>query len=73
MVLAPPRAGAKDAIAGLVRLRAPRVVYVSCDPATLARDLAALAAGGYVLDAAEAFDMFPQTAHVETVARLVRG
>ena len=50
-----------------------RIVYVSCDPATLGRDLALLAPHGYALDAATAFDMFPQTAHVETVARMIRS
>jgi 23S rRNA (uracil1939-C5)-methyltransferase len=47
-----------------------RVVYVSCDLATLARDLKILAEGGYRSDAATAYEMFPQTAHVETVVRL---
>jgi 23S rRNA (uracil1939-C5)-methyltransferase len=70
VVLDPPRIGAKDAIGGLLALRPDRIVYVSCDPATLARDLETLGRGGYVLDAAEGFDMFPQTAHVETVARM---
>lgn len=72
VVLDPPRTGAKDAIDAIARLRPARVVYVSCDPATLGRDLGALAAHGYALDAAEAFDMFPQTSHVETVARMIR-
>ena len=44
--------------------------YVSCDPATLARDLKKLIAGGYALDSLAAFDMFPQTHHVETVVHL---
>lgn len=70
VVLDPPRAGARDAIDPIAAAQPARVVYVSCDPATLARDLARLAGHGYVLDAAEAFDMFPQTAHVETVARM---
>ena len=50
-----------------------RVVYVSCDPATLARDLKLLTAAGYILQTAEAFDLFPRCAHVETVALLSRG
>jgi 23S rRNA (uracil1939-C5)-methyltransferase len=71
LLLDPPRAGAeRGAIDGMVALRPRRIVYVSCDPATLARDLRELAVGGYALDSLAAFDMFPQTHHVETVARL---
>lgn len=72
VLMDPPRLGAKPAIPLLLRLQAPRLVYVSCDPQTLARDLKALVAGGYALDGVEAYDMFPQTFHVETVARLSR-
>ena len=49
-----------------------RMVYVSCDPATLARDLKLLTAAGYTLQPAEAFDLFPRCAHVETVVLLSR-
>jgi 23S rRNA (uracil1939-C5)-methyltransferase len=66
--LNPPRTGARDACAALAALGPARVVVVSCDPATLARDAAVLAAGGHRLEAARALDLFPQTAHVETVA-----
>ena len=50
----------------------PRVVYVSCDPATLARDVKLLAAQNYTLKTAEAVDLFPRCAHVETVVLLSR-
>ncbi|HEY5999667.1 MAG TPA: hypothetical protein VI078_10260, partial [bacterium] len=56
----------------LAALGPARVVVVSCDPATLARDAAVLAAGGHRLAAARALDLFPQTAHVETVALFER-
>jgi 23S rRNA (uracil1939-C5)-methyltransferase len=73
IVLDPPRAGVSgEAMSGLVALRAPRVAYVSCDVATLARDLKRFAEAGYHLDHLEAFDMFPNTAHVETLAVLAR-
>ncbi len=68
--LDPPRLGAKQALPLLLKLRAARMVYVSCDPQTLARDLRQLVDGGYVLEQVEAYDMFPQTFHVEAVARL---
>ncbi|MCA1591440.1 MAG: class I SAM-dependent RNA methyltransferase [Acidobacteria bacterium] len=73
VLLDPPRAGAEpEAIAGIVALRPRQISYVSCDPATLARDLRALYASGYKIAHASAFDMFPQTHHVETVVRLAR-
>ncbi len=73
VVMDPPRLGAKPAIPGLLALRPERLVYVSCDPGTLARDLKDLCGGGYRLDAVAAFDMFPQTWHVEAVAKLALG
>jgi 23S rRNA (uracil1939-C5)-methyltransferase len=74
VLLDPPRAGAEDgAVDGILALRPGRISYVSCDPATLARDLKGLTAGGYRLDSVAAFDMFPQTHHVETVVHLSVG
>ncbi len=68
VLLNPPRTGARAAVAAIPALAPTRVVIVSCDPATLARDAAALSSSGYVMDAAQPIDLFPQTAHVETVA-----
>jgi 23S rRNA (uracil1939-C5)-methyltransferase len=74
IVLDPPRSGVSPAaLAAAISLRAPRVVYVSCDPATLARDGARLRASGYNLTSLRAFDLFPNTAHVEAVAVWQRG
>ncbi len=71
LLLDPPRTGAESrVIAGILNLKPKRISYVSCDPATLARDLRKLIAGGYTLDSIAAFDMFPQTHHVETVVHL---
>jgi len=73
VVLDPPRAGAgKMVIRSLVELGAPRVRYVSCDPATLARDLAPLLAAGYHIEEAHLFDLFPETFHIESVMLLAR-
>jgi 23S rRNA (uracil1939-C5)-methyltransferase len=69
----PPRAGLGPvAVRHLVRLAPPRLVLVSCDPATLARDLRGLVEGGYRIETVEPLDLFPQTAHVETVVALSR-
>jgi tRNA/tmRNA/rRNA uracil-C5-methylase (TrmA/RlmC/RlmD family) len=74
VLLDPPRTGlARGGAAALTRLGAPRIVYLSCDPATLARDLAQITAAGYRLSSLEAFDLFPQTPHVEALAVLRCG
>ncbi len=70
----PPRTGLSEAcVQGLVRLGATRLLYLSCDPPTLARDLARLCASGYRIVRVQPFDMFPQTAHLETLVELARG
>ena len=73
VVLDPPRKGAGRHVVDDIAARAPRVViYVACDPAALARDLATFATHGYELAQLRAFDLFPMTAHVECVAQIVR-
>jgi 23S rRNA (uracil1939-C5)-methyltransferase len=67
----PPRAGlGRDVTAALSRLKPARLMIVSCDPSTLARDLAELTAGGMRIEAMTLVDLFPQTAHIETVTQL---
>jgi len=69
VVVDPPRTGlSRAALDGVIRLRAGRLVYVSCDVATLARDSRGLVNAGYTIERADAFDLFPNTPHVETVA-----
>ena len=73
VILDPPRAGCEpEALAELIRLGADRVVYVSCEPSTHARDIAGLVRGGYRVRRAAIVDMFPQTYHIESVALLER-
>ncbi len=73
-LLDPPRAGCEPAaVAELIRLGLDRLVYVSCEPSTHARDLAALVRGGYRVRRAAIVDMFPQTYHIESVALLERN
>ena len=70
ILLDPPRAGAAEAVEEITNLKPARIAYVSCDPATLARDLRKLIDARYSLSSVVAFDLFPQTYHVETVAKL---
>jgi 23S rRNA (uracil1939-C5)-methyltransferase len=68
IVVDPPRTGiSREAMTAVVRAGATRIVYVSCDPATMARDARRLADGGYELTSLTAFDLFPNTPHVESL------
>ncbi len=73
-IVDPPRTGmSKEAIAGIIQHAPQRIVYVSCDVATLARDTRALLNAGYALEALTGIDLFPNTAHVESVMMLSRA
>lgn len=72
IVLDPPRTGAAEAVPGILKQRPSKIVYVSCDPSTLARDAEALVAGGYRVDRVSPVDLMPQTSHVEVVLSLSR-
>src|SRR5262249_40948040 len=72
IILDPPRAGAKGIDRSLAALGAEKILYVSCNPATLARDLAALVAHGYRLTSVQPIDLFPHYFHVETLAVMIR-
>jgi 23S rRNA (uracil1939-C5)-methyltransferase len=72
IVLDPPRTGAKGIDRDLAALGAEKILYISCNPTTLARDLAALAKQGYSLRTVQPVDLFPHTFHVEAIATLVR-
>ena len=72
VLMDPPRTGlSKEALAGLVHLKAGRILYLSCDPPTLARDLRAMQEAGYHPTRLQGYDMFPQTMHIETLVELV--
>jgi len=72
VLLDPPRAGAGDAVPGIVSLQPNKIIYVSCDPGTLARDCGLLSGCGYNVVRSVPIDMFPQTYHIESVTLLCR-
>jgi len=73
IVVDPPRAGLGDKVSRrIAALRAPRITYVSCDPATLSRDLKILLESGYRIEQVHLVDLFPQTYHLESVVQLAR-
>lgn len=71
LIVDPPRKGAKECIGDMVALRPSKILYVSCDPTTLARDLVLLSYSRYTLNRVQLLDMFPQTYHVECVAEII--
>jgi tRNA/tmRNA/rRNA uracil-C5-methylase (TrmA/RlmC/RlmD family) len=72
ILLDPPRTGAGEEVITVMTRTHPRaIVYVSCDPASLARDAKLLLASGYRMDSLVGYDLFPQTQHVECVARFI--
>ncbi len=73
LVLDPPRAGSKTALDQAVRLKPEKIVYVSCEPTTLARDLRLLSNRGYALHGLALIDMFPQSYHMEVIGLLQKG
>jgi 23S rRNA (uracil1939-C5)-methyltransferase len=74
VILDPPRAGLeKRALDALMALTPTQIAYVSCDPSTLARDASRLIAGGYQLKQVNAFDLFPQTYHIESISIFEKG
>lgn len=73
VILDPPRRGAAEAIAALIELAPRWIGYISCDPATLARDLKSLLAAGYNHESSQPIDMFPQTFHIESLTWLNRS
>jgi 23S rRNA (uracil1939-C5)-methyltransferase len=70
LLLDPPRKGALECLEGIIKLKIPLIVYISCDPSTLARDVKTLMDQGYRHDFSQVIDMFPQTYHIESVTRL---
>jgi len=73
VLLDPPRSGAGDAVSGIASLQPDKIIYVSCDPSTLARDCGLLAGHGYGVVRSVPIDMFPQTYHLESVTLLCRS
>jgi 23S rRNA (uracil1939-C5)-methyltransferase len=73
VIVDPPRTGmSREALDAVLGTQAPRLIYVSCDVATLARDARRIVDAGYMIERADAFDMFPNTPHVETVVVFTR-
>ena len=74
VIVDPPRTGtSREALDGVIRLASPRVVYISCDVATLARDARRLVDAGYTIARVDAFDLFPNTPHVETIVVFLKN
>jgi 23S rRNA (uracil1939-C5)-methyltransferase len=73
VIVDPPRTGlSPEALASVLAVKPARLIYVSCDVATLARDARKVVDAGYAIERADAFDLFPNTPHVETVVVFVK-
>lgn len=70
LLIDPPRCGCAEIIEGILRMKPKHIIYVSCDPSTMARDVKGLLGGGYKLVSSQPIDMFPQTFHIESVSVL---
>lgn len=73
VILDPPRTGSKEIIKSIIDINPKKILYVSCNPTTLARDIKELIKGGYNLKKIQPFDMFPQTFHIESITLLEKG
>ena len=73
VILDPPRGGGKDIVERIIRLKPSKIIYVSCNPSTLARDIGFFRNGGYAFKSSQAIDMFPQTYHVESISVIQRN
>ena len=74
VIVDPPRTGmSAEALAAVLDVKAARLIYISCDVATLALDSRKIVDAGYAIERADAFDMFPNTPHVETVVVFTKG
>jgi len=72
-ILDPPRSGAKDVLGALALLQPEKILYISCEPPTLARDLTRLEKLGYYTRQIQPLDMFPQTYHIEVIAEVIKN
>jgi 23S rRNA (uracil1939-C5)-methyltransferase len=73
VIIDPPRSGAREIVSKLARIASPHVIYISCDPPTLSRDLATLKKSGFEVVSVQPVDMFPQTYHLESITLLKKG
>jgi 23S rRNA (uracil1939-C5)-methyltransferase len=73
VLIDPPRSGAREIVSKLARIATSHVIYISCDPPTLSRDLATLKKSGFEVVSVQPVDMFPQTYHLESISLLKKS